>query len=133
MEQSGTMVEVKIRVSETDLLGHVNNASYFIYIEEARVEFLKNALPNRKDSSYIVASVKCDFIRQAYFGQSLVIKTKVSKIGNKSFELSHEMTDKETGELIANGLSVVVHFNFDKQVSEPLTQETRERLIALKS
>lgn len=131
----GTKIEVKVRVSETDLLGHVNNASYFIYIEDARVEFLKNALPNREvdDNSYIVASVRCDFIQQAYFGQTLVINTMVSKIGNSSFELLHEMSDKETGQLIAKGESVVVHFNFDKQKSEQLTNETREHLTTLQT
>lgn len=33
---------VKIRVSETDALGHVSNISYFIYLEEARVELFRN-------------------------------------------------------------------------------------------
>lgn len=33
--------QVKVRFCETDALGHINNTSYFIYLEEARIAFLK--------------------------------------------------------------------------------------------
>ncbi len=112
---------------ETDLLGHVNNSNYFVYLEEARIEFFKQIFPEKKQS-FVVASVKCDFIRQAFFDQHLLIHTKVVKIGNKSFELQHEITDKNTGETIANGQSIVVYFNFEKQQGESITTEMRKKL-----
>lgn len=34
-------LKVNVRFSETDALGHINNTSYFIYLEEARMKFLK--------------------------------------------------------------------------------------------
>lgn len=121
-------IEVKVRFSETDLLGHVNNSSYFVYLEEARVEFFKKTKPYSKEKSFVVASVKCDFIHQAYFDQILSINTKVTKMGNKSFELNHEILEKETGTLIAKGQSAVVYFNFEKQKSEPIPDEMRRQL-----
>ena len=120
--------EIKVRFSETDLLGHVNNASYFVYLEEARIDFLREVLPEKK-KTFVVVSVKCDFIRQAYFGQRLIIHTSIVKIGNTSFTLIQEIKDKESGQLIAKGQSVVVHYNFEKQKSEPLTPNMRERLL----
>lgn len=120
--------EIKVRFSETDLLGHVNNASYFVYLEEARIDFLREVLPEKK-KTFVVVSVKCDFIRQAYFGQRLIIHTSIVEIGNTSFTLIHEIKDKESGQLIAKGQSVVVHYNFEKQKSEPLTPNMRERLL----
>lgn len=123
-----TTNEIKVRFSETDLLGHVNNASYFVYLEEARIEFLRDILPDKK-RSFVVVSVKCDFIQQAYFDQRLIIHTSIVEIGNTSFTLVHEIKDKESGQLIAKGQSVVVHFNIEKQKSEPLTAEMRERLL----
>lgn len=118
---------------ETDLLGHVNNSNYFVYLEEARIEFFKQIFPEKKQS-FVVASVKCDFIQQAFFDQQLLIliHTKVVKIGNKSFELQHEITDKETGETIARGQSIVVYFNFEKQQGEVITSEMRKKLNELK-
>lgn len=120
-------IELKVRFAETDLLGHVNNSSYFIYLEEARIAFFKSAFPDKK-TSFVVASVKCDFIQQAFFEQQLRIETKVIKIGTKSFELEHEIKDNNNGELIAKGQSIVVHFNFEKQTSEKLTNDMRKQL-----
>lgn len=120
-------IEFKVRFAETDLLGHVNNASYFVYMEEARVDFFKSAFPEKKES-FVVASVKCDFIQQAFFDQWLVVQTKAVKIGNKSFDLEHAIIDKDSGDLIAKGHSVVVHFNTEKQTSEPLTSQMRKQL-----
>ena len=34
-------LEVNVRFSETDALGHINNTSYFIYLEEARMKFFE--------------------------------------------------------------------------------------------
>lgn len=123
-------IQVKVRFGETDALGHINNASYFIYLEEARISFLEE-LGHKMDSkqrNFILASAKCDFVRQGYFNQILSIKTYVLKIGTSSFQLEHEITCTQTKELIAKGNVVMVNFNFEKQISEPLSALLREDL-----
>ena len=32
-------MEIKVRFSETDLLGHINNVSFFTYLETAELTF----------------------------------------------------------------------------------------------
>lgn len=123
---------ITVRFGETDLLGHVNNASYFSYLEHARVEFFK-ALSSDEGYQYdkwqfILATIKCDFLKQAYFDQELTIDTKVSRIGNKSFTLKQPIYDKETGKLVADGESVIVYFDFDEQTSKPIPEVLRRRL-----
>jgi acyl-CoA thioester hydrolase len=121
-----------VRFGETDLLGHVNNASYFSYLEHARTEFFKllsSAEDNRNDKwNYILATIKCDFRAQAYFDQELVLATKVSRIGNKSFTLIQPIYDKKTETLIAHGESVIVYFDFDEQRSKPIPESLRKKL-----
>ncbi|SFA47324.1 acyl-CoA thioester hydrolase [Parageobacillus thermantarcticus] len=121
---------VNIRFCETDALGHVSNISYFIYLEEARIRLFEELGYNSdvKEWRFILASAKCDFVNQAYFGQTLKIETNVSKIGNKSFQLVHRVLDAKTGTLIALGEAAVVYFNFEKQQSERLPDDLRERL-----
>lgn len=123
-------INVKVRCAETDALGHVNNTSYFIYIEEARVEFFAKLgfNMNAEEWRFILASTKCDFASQAYFGQMLVVETTVNRIGTKSFGLDHHILDKETGTLIAKGTETVVYFNFEEQKSEPLPESLRNKL-----
>jgi acyl-CoA thioester hydrolase len=128
-----TESEITVRFCETDALGHVNNVSYFIYLEQGRTEFIKDVGNNRKTNewSFILAATKCDFIAQAYFDQNLLVKTFVTKIGNKSFQLSQEIFDVQTGGLIAQAESTLIYFNFEKQQSEPIPTPLREKLQRL--
>src|SRR5699024_12819649 len=56
-------IPVKIRFSETDMFGHMNNVSPFIYFEEARIDFMKHVgifnLSTDPASVPIVADLQC--------------------------------------------------------------------------
>lgn len=95
-------IQVTVRFCETDALGHINNASYFVYLEEARIRFFESIGYNMdiKGWNFILASTKCDFVSQGYFNQILAIKTYVSKIGTKSFQLEHDIVCAQTKQLI---------------------------------
>lgn len=123
-------IKVTVRFGETDALGHINNTSYFIYLEEARVRFFEAVgySMETKEWNFILASTKCDFLRQGYFNQNLSVKTYVSTIGTKSFQLEHEICCEQSGELIAGANAVIVYFNFEKQTSEPIPFLLREKL-----
>lgn len=122
--------QLKVRFAETDLLGHVNNSSYFIYLEQGRVEFFDQLDPNPEGNRwhFILASVTCDFLKQAFFNQSLTIETKVKRIGNKSFQLLQTIYDSTTREKVASSESAIIYFNFDKQQSEPIPTYLRSKL-----
>ncbi|WP_026700087.1 acyl-CoA thioesterase [Salibacterium aidingense] len=120
--------EIKVRASETDGLGHVSNISYFIYLEEARIELFRelNGSMDLENWPFILASASCDYVQQAYFDEVLQISTTVQHIGRSSFTLHHEITC-ERG-VIARGRSVVVHFDFEAQKSAPLPETWRSIL-----
>jgi acyl-CoA thioester hydrolase len=123
-------IQVKVRFGETDALGHINNTSYFIYLEEARIRFIEELGydMNTDEWNFILASTKCDFVSQGYFNQTLLIKTYVSKIGTKSFQIEHDIIDMKTDQLIAKGNAIMVCFDFEKQQSEPLPAILKEGL-----
>lgn len=123
-------IHVTVRFGETDALGHVNNTSYFIYLEEARIRFIESLGfdMNVECWNFILASTKLDFINQGFFNQNLTIKTYVSKVGTKSFELMHEINCSQTGETIAKGNAVMVYFDFELQRSTEIPQDIRNQL-----
>lgn len=125
-----SVTDIQVRFCETDAVGHVNNVSYFIYLEQARVDFTK--LIGQDIASFdwhmVVVSLHCDYIDQAYFDQILVVTTSVSKIGGKSFTLLHEIKDKESQKLIAKGESVLVLLDMNKNKAIPLDEEWVNRL-----
>ncbi|HWL26038.1 MAG TPA: acyl-CoA thioesterase, partial [Ureibacillus sp.] len=81
-------IDIYVRFCETDAAGHVNNTSYFIYMEEARTKFFKAVgydKDNRGEMNFVVASAQCDYLAQAYANQTLTLSTRVSRIGTKSY------------------------------------------------
>lgn len=121
---------VQVRFCETDALGHVNNVSYFIYMETARVGFVKSLGLWDPTSrwSFVVVSTSCEFKAQAFFDDELKILTEVARIGNSSADLKHEIINNRTGQLIALGRDTIVHFDVHEQKSRPFTEEMREKL-----
>ncbi|MFJ8260248.1 acyl-CoA thioesterase [Peribacillus asahii] len=124
-------IDVYVRFCETDAAGHVNNTSYFIYMEEARTKFFKAVgydKDNRGEMNFVVASAQCDYLAQAYANQTLTLSTRVSKIGTKSYTLAHEIKSADTGAMVAAGSAVIVCFNFQTQQSEVIPPELRSIL-----
>ncbi|EGL83050.1 thioesterase superfamily protein [Caldalkalibacillus thermarum TA2.A1] len=124
--------ELKVRFCETDALGHVNNTSFFIYLEQARVEFFEQLGTQMAvdEWPFILGHVSCDFVQQAYFNQRLKVHTWVSKIGNKSFRLAQTIVDAESKEVVAKSESVMIYFNFEQQQSEPIPADLAKMLEA---
>lgn len=125
-------IEVYVRFCETDLAGHVNNTSYFLYLEEARTKFFRVLGIDRdhRDSAldFILASTKCDYLAQSYAAQTLKVFTNVSRIGTKSFTLHHLITEADSGIEIAKGTAVTVCFNYENQKTESIPDSLRENL-----
>jgi len=122
-------IEVYVRFCETDAVGHVNNTSYFLYFEEARTKFFSEICPERDASfSFILASVTCDYLSQAYASQILKLSTVVKNVGTKSFTLLHTLKEVDTGVDIAECISVTVCFNYSDQGTIPIPKNVRKRL-----
>ncbi|GGH84955.1 acyl-CoA thioester hydrolase [Pullulanibacillus pueri] len=123
---------VRVRFSETDAIGHVNNVSYFIYIEQARVDFLKflSISINTSDEHIkaAVVSVSCDFFSQAFFDDELDINTLVEKIGSKSLTLRHVIYHSDTKKKIAEGKSVVVLLDVKQNRSVALPESWIDKM-----
>src|SRR5690625_2341094 len=92
-------VPIEIRFSETDMFGHVNNVSSFIYFEVARIKYLMslnlyNDLNNPKQFP-IFSDLQCDFHKQVYFGQQLNLYVKTNSVGNSSFDIHYMALDEK--------------------------------------
>ncbi|MCL6631555.1 MAG: acyl-CoA thioesterase [Alicyclobacillus herbarius] len=118
---------IRVRFSDTDMFGHVNNARYFTYMEEARVKFLEDVV-GADELPTILASAKVDFRGQTFFRDCVRIETWISRIGHKSFEFSYRMTRDNTGELLFEGSTVLVCYDYERMESIPIPPEWRVKL-----
>jgi acyl-CoA thioester hydrolase len=91
MQLPHSRIDIQVRFSDLDMLGHVSNSYYAQYFDLARVTFFRNVekLYVRRHVNYVVASVKMDMLREIRFDHSVVVDTWCSKKGNKSMTIEH--------------------------------------------
>jgi acyl-CoA thioester hydrolase len=124
---------VKVRFSETDMFGHVNNTVPFSYFEEARIEFFKSKgfmqewLKSENDTIPVVADLQCDFLAQVYFGETLKIYVKATKVGTSSIDL-HYMGQNENGSVCFVGRGTMVQMSKSTGKGSPWTDEMKQLL-----
>ena len=109
-----------VRWGDLDAFGHVNNANYLVYAQEARFAWSKMI-------EMVVARAEVDFIAPIYTGDIYIdVEIWVNKIGNSSFGLTYEM--KNGDELLARIKTVQVTVSMDTKKSRPLKDSEREFL-----
>ena len=111
-------------------MGHVNNAVFLTYIESARVAFLQNlgAATTLEEMAIIVARVEIDFRAPVRFGDEVEVSARVSRFGDKSFDLDHEL--RVDGNVVAEAKTVLVTYDYSKREAVPIPDEWREKLAA---
>ena len=125
------LAKTHVRWDDLDGFGHVNNATYLTYMQEARSNF---TWYSRKEAGFdpilsqmVVARAEVDFIEPIYDGGfDLDVAIWVSRIGNSSFEMVYEMSSSHG--MHARGRTVQVAVNMDTKKSRPLSDEEREFL-----
>lgn len=96
--------EIKIRGYHLDVYGHVNNARYLEFLEEARWSFFDGKLENwaSKGLSFFVVNINISYRSPAFLNTTVSIQSTLSKFGNKSCVLKQTIRDKATHTLIAD-------------------------------
>jgi acyl-CoA thioester hydrolase len=110
----------RVRFRDCDAMGHVNNAVYSTYLEEARIDVVGSL------SAFILARVEIDFRAELRAGEEIEVGSRVGRVGTKSFDLEHEIRAGER--LVAEAKSVLVAYDYDVSASVPLSAELLERL-----
>ena len=103
-------------------MGHVNNAVYSTYLEQARIGILGDLGP------FILARVEIDFRAPLQDGEEVEVRSRCSRVGTKSFELEHQIWTDDR--LVADARSVLVGYDYTHGTSVPLTENQRRRLAA---
>src|SRR5438270_9187516 len=120
-----------VRFRDLDPMGHVNNAVFLTYIEQARFAFLARAgaATGIEETNMIVARIEIDFKAPVQFGQEVEISVRASRFGTKSFDLEYEL--RVDGKLVAEAKSVQVAYDYKLREPVPVPTEWREKLTAI--
>ena len=118
----------KVRYADTDRQGHVNNANFATFLETGRVEVLYNLeYPILSEgSSFVIASLKLDFLKEISWPGQVETGTGILKIGNSSISIFQKLF--QNGQCVATAETVIVHVDDRTRRGSPLTDNARKTL-----
>ena len=121
---------VQIRFSDVDQFGHVNNSVYFSLYDLAKTSYFRDVMGEEDWSKFgiVVANINANFLAPVFFRDEIAIETSITRIGNKSFELSQRAVSQSTGEVKCECTTIMVTFDVEAQTPIPMPMHYREAI-----
>lgn len=123
---------IEIRYGDLDPQGHVNNAAYLTYMEQARLKYYERlglfAGSDFLKLGVILAEATCSYRAPILYGTSIHVGVRTARMGNKSFEMEYAIEDQKSGETLATGKTIQVAYDYRAHQSIPVPDAWRNRL-----
>lgn len=121
---------IEIRYGDLDPQGHVNNAKYLTYLEQARIGYIgKLGLWDGSsflDIGIILADAHIKFQTPILFSQQVRAGVRVSRLGNKSLNMEYRLEDVSNGTGLAEASTVLVTYDYHSRQTVPIPQKWRQ-------
>jgi len=140
------VVGVEVRFRDLDAMGHVNNAVYLTYFEQARLAFWRAIHPGGAPDEaidpaqigFVLARAECDYASPVRLGERLLVGCRAGDFGTSSFAFDYRIVaaggsvDAEV-RLVASGRTVQVTWDWASGKKVPFSDELRRRIEAFQA
>lgn len=124
-------VRVPVAWGEMDSFHHVNNTVYLRWFETARIEWLKLVNFSDGGTGPILARTEIDYLVPVVWPDTIDATIGVIAVGKSSVTLGYRITsESQGGAVVAEGITVVVLFDYGSKKSVPLDDALRGRVGA---
>ena len=123
---------IAIRFSDIDAVGHVNNAIYLTYFEEARLKYWSEAIQwNWSESGVIVGRSEVNYLKPILLHDKISCYIRTTRIGNSSFDIMHVLVRQTDHgeEICTTGKTVCISYDYKANKSTPIPLAERTRMI----
>lgn len=126
--------EIKVRGYHLDLYGHVNNARYLEFLEEARWAMMETADLQwflQQGYALVVSRIDIQYLRPASMGDVLRIETALQQLLPRAGLIGQKVVNTATGKLVAQAEVTFAVLHPERAAAQPIRGEIAERLQAL--
>ena len=120
---------IPIRWGDMDAMGHLNNGSYFRYLETARIDWFQSLGldPSPAGEGIVIVNAFCNFYKQLEYPGSVLLKMYTSDPARTTFETWGTMARAEAPDVVcAAGGATTIWVDFPKQKALPLPDWLRK-------
>jgi len=117
-----------VRWRDMDAMGHVNNAKYISYLEEARVRWMLGVPGVSMNDAVapVVAATHVNYRAPIVWPDDIVVELFVERLGSSSVTIGHRITSLEDESVLySDGHVVVVWMDTRSGRSAPLPDAIR--------
>jgi acyl-CoA thioester hydrolase len=123
---------LETRFADFDMMGHVNNAVYFTYMEIARSKYWAQAIHwDWKKTGVVLAQAALDYIKPILVDDKISMYVRTSRIGKTSFDLEYLLIKMEGSKevICSKGKTVCVAFDYSTSAPAPIPEHERNKMI----
>ena len=118
-----TSTDIRIRYAETDAMGIVHHANYYVYFERAREDLIclygiSYFQLEQQGVMTPIIETQCRYISPAKYGDIITVKTNMEKLTPVKFEITYEVSRKSDETLLATGKTLMAFI--DKENFKPV-------------
>lgn len=127
---------LRVRFRDVDAMQHVHHGVYLTYMESARIRYLDEVLgwsgSDLSTMGIIVARVEVDYRQPLHFDEEVVVHTRVSRVGTKSFDMLYllqRIVDNQPAEVVATGTTFLVAYDYVHKQTQPVPASWRNTIV----
>ncbi len=124
--------DLEMRFTDLDMMGHVNNAMYFTYMEIGRTKYWMQAIQwDWKKTGVVIGQASINYLKPLHLGDKISIYVRTSRIGNTSFDLEYMIVKMVNGEevICSKGKTVCVVYDYESKSPVAIPDRERSKMI----
>lgn len=124
---------IEMRFADLDMMGHVNNAVYFTYMEIGRTKYWKHAIKwDWKSTGVVIGQASIDYISPIFLEDKVSMYVRTSRMGNTSFDLEYLIVKDVNGKEVvcSRGKTVCVAYDYSTKKPAQIPDKEREKMIS---
>ncbi|WP_226006301.1 acyl-CoA thioesterase [Natrinema salinisoli] len=118
---------VDVRLRDIDFMGHVNNATYATYLEQAREDFFRDVLDiSLVETDTVLVHLEIEYVKPIEADDTVTVALRVPELGDSSIPIEYEI--RANGSQAATAHTVQVLADPETGGSQSVPPEWRTRI-----
>lgn len=121
-------IELEPQFRDLDPNGHVNQAVYSSYCEQARTKYWEEIIGQRHDRADVaLVQSEFEFSAEITLGQTVTVYQRINELGESSIPIDYEI--RTNGKTAATGSVVMLSYDIEERKATPIPDFWRDAIV----